>query len=167
MEKFCIVKRRKQGLQDSFPTPLPISEEEFGPWNDDFGPPPEIISNKEPVLSFSLTPAQSRALRSGGILPLLGTDKPKFLNLNLHQEEDGSIVFHFHLDQDHDLTMLKSVQVCQMMQISRNLLNRMVQGGKIKSYKIGRLRRFCIKDIHESLESGSGIKKPFDGKEGS
>ncbi len=152
MEKFCIVKRRKQGLQDPFPLPLPIPEEESGLRNDEFNPSPEIDTREEPVLSLNLTPWQSRTIRSAGILPLLGAETTKTFNLKLHKAEDGSVVFNFHLDHDHNLMMLKPPQVCQMMQISRSLLNRMVQRHKIKSYKIGRLRRFCLKDILATLD---------------
>jgi excisionase family DNA binding protein len=48
--------------------------------------------------------------------------------------------------------MLNPVQVCRMMQISRSLLNRMILEKKIKSYKIGRLRRFFLNDILENLK---------------
>ncbi|MBI5604648.1 MAG: helix-turn-helix domain-containing protein [Deltaproteobacteria bacterium] len=63
-------------------------------------------------------------------------------------------MFNFHLDPDHNLMMLKPLQVCRMMQISQSLLTRLVQKDKIKSYKIGRLRRFCLKDIIEALSQG-------------
>jgi excisionase family DNA binding protein len=150
MEKFCIVKRRRQPIQDPFPASLPIPEEEIGFPHQHFTPLQEIYSLKEPVLSLSLTPGQSRAIRSGGILPILGKETPNSLILNLHQEENGSIIFNFHLDLDHNVEMFKPRQVCRMMQISRNLLNRMVQENKIKSHKIGRLRRFNLKDILEA-----------------
>ena len=155
MEKFCIVKRRKQGLQDHFTSPLPIQEEEPGSRHDKSNLPQEIISSEEPVFSLNLAPWQSGTIRSGGILSLLGAETPKTLNLNLHKEEDGSIVFNFHLDLDHNLMMLKPDQVCRMMQISRHLLERLVKEYKIKSYKFGRLRRFSLKDIIEALGRAS------------
>jgi excisionase family DNA binding protein len=151
MEKFCIVKRRKQSFQDPFPGLLSVEEEELDLWETNINTLKKIHPNHEPVLSFGLTPGQSRTLRSGGILPFLGEDTPKSLNLTMHQEENGSVVFNFHLDLDRDFEMFKANQVCQMMQISRSLLNRMVQEKKIKSYKIGRLRRFSLKDIFEAL----------------
>lgn len=151
MEKFCIVKRRKQTLQYPFPSLLPVEEEEPGLQENNITPLPEPPPSKKPVLSFGLTPWQSKTLRSGGILPFLGKDNPKNLNLTMHQEENGTVVFNFHLDLDRDFEMFKPNQVCQMMQISRTLLNRMVHENKIKSYKIGRLRRFNLKDIFEAL----------------
>jgi excisionase family DNA binding protein len=151
MEKFCIVKRRKQAIRGPFPAPFPFQEEELGAPLNNFTPFKEIYSWKEPVLSISLTSDQSRAIRSGGILPFLEKEIPKSFILNLHQEDNGDMVFNFHLDLDHNVKMFKPHQVCRMMQISRNLLNRMIKENKIKSHKIGRLRRFNLKDILEAL----------------
>jgi excisionase family DNA binding protein len=148
MEKFCIVKRRRQGIQGPFP--FPVLEEETSPRFNGFNLSRKINSREEPSLSLGSVPKQSRTIRSGEI-QLLGTEITKSLNLNLHQEEDGSIVFNFHLDLDHNLTMLKADQVCRMMQISRHLLNRLVKENKINSYKVGRLRRFSLNDIIEAL----------------
>ncbi len=151
MEKFCIVKRRKQNLQDPFPGLLSIEEEEIDFRENKMTSRQKIPPTQKPGLSLSLTPWQSRALRMGGILPVLEKETPTNLNLTMHREENGSVVFNFHLDLDRDFEMFKPNQVCLMMQISRSLLNRMVQENKIKSYKIGRLRRFSLKDILEAL----------------
>jgi excisionase family DNA binding protein len=151
MEKFCIVKRRKQSLQYPFPNLLSLEEEEPDFREATINSLKRFHPNHEPVLSFGLTPWQSRTLQSGGIFPFLEKDTPKNLKLTMHHEENGSIVFNFHLDLDRDFEMFKPNQVCQMMQISRTLLNRMVHENKIKSYKIGRLRRFSLKDIFEAL----------------
>jgi excisionase family DNA binding protein len=154
MEKFCIVKRRKQGIQGPFLFPLPIPEEEPGSRNNGFNPESKFHPWKKQSFSLELTPNQSRTIRSGEI-NLLGAETTKSLNLDLHQEEDGSIIFNFHLDLDHNLMMLKPGQVCRMLQISRHLLNRMVKENKIKSYKFGRLRRFSLTDISEALGQAS------------
>jgi excisionase family DNA binding protein len=152
MEKFCIVKRRKQIIGDPFPAPFPLGEEEVGSLLNNFNPLQEIYSWEEPVISLSLTPGQSRAIRSGGIIPFLEKETPKSFILDLHQDDNGSMVFNFHLDLDHNVKMFKPHQVCGMMQISRNLLNRMIKENRIKSHKIGRLRRFNLKDILEALK---------------
>ncbi len=150
MEKFCIVKRRKQESQGFFPFPLPLSEEEPYSRNNEFNLSKKTISRDGPSFSLGFAPGQVRTIRSGEI-HLLGADTTKSLNLDLHQAEDGSIVFNFHLDLDHNLMMLKPDQVCRMMQISRHLLDRLVKENKIKSYKFGRLRRFSLNDISEAL----------------
>jgi excisionase family DNA binding protein len=151
MEKFCIVKRRKQGFPNPFPLPLLNWEDDLGFGDNAFKPLETLNSREGSVLSLSLTQGQSQAIRYGGILPLLGTETDKTLNLKLDQQQDGSVVFNFHIDPDHNLMMLKPDQVCRMMQISRHLLNRLVKENKINSHKIGRLRRFCLKDIVEAL----------------
>lgn len=135
--------------------PLPVPRLE---WKDVLAarqqasvPPPTGSPGGETVLSLSLTPGQSQAIRHGGILPLLGKETNRSLSLELQQQENGAVVFNFHIDPDRHLMMFKPDQVCRMMQISRHLLNRLVKEEKIKSHKVGRLRRFCLKDIIEAL----------------
>jgi len=53
--------------------------------------------------------------------------------------------------------MLKSEHVCQMLQISRSLLMNLVKSRKIRSYKIGRLRRFLLEDILDYLSKSEEI----------
>lgn len=149
LEKFCIVKRRKKGLDHPFPSFLSFPTEPADP------PPapaqsvqPEVNAEEE-VLAIPLTAAQSRVLRSGGILSVFNGQTPQSFQVDLERREEGSVIFHFHL-QNH--VMLNPLQVCRMMQISRSFLNRMVLEKKIKSYKIGRLRRFFLNDILENLK---------------
>jgi excisionase family DNA binding protein len=151
MEKFCIVRRRKMGQPEPFPLPLPSWEEmppsrqeDLLPWQTRKAPDPS-------VLSLGLTSGQSQAILNGGILSRLGTERSQSLNLELQKNPDGTVVFNFYIDPDHNLMMLKPGQVCRMMQISRNSLNRMVKEKKIKSHKIGRLRRFSLKEIIEAM----------------
>lgn len=165
MEKFCIVKRRRQGIQGPFPFPLPVREEKHGPQYNDLNLSEKINSREDSSLFLELAPKQNRIIRSGEI-HLQGTETTKSMDLNLHQEEDGSIVFSFHLDLDHTLMMLKPEQVCRMMQISRHLLDRLVKEDKIKSYKLGRLRRFYLNDIVEALGRASA-KDPLGFQYGS
>jgi excisionase family DNA binding protein len=158
LEKFCIVKRRKQGLMNSFPSALPFREEKISSWTDSPHPPREDFPKEEPVLSIDLTPTQNRVIRSGGILQLLNTSTPKTFNVDLQHKEDGAIIFNFHLQ---NFMMLNPQQVCQMMQISRSFLNRMILEKRIKSYKIGRLRRFFLNDILENLNGNPVGKKEW------
>jgi excisionase family DNA binding protein len=41
-----------------------------------------------------------------------------------------------------------------MLQISRSFLRKLVKNGTIKSYKIGKLRRFLLEDILDYLSQG-------------
>jgi excisionase family DNA binding protein len=151
MEKFCIVKRRREGLPEPLPVPRLDWKEVVAARQQNPALPEAGTPGQESVLSLSLTPGQSRVIRDGGILPLLATDTGRSLSLELQQQENGAVVFNFHIDPDHNLMMFKPDQVCRMMQISRHLLNRLVKENKIKSHKVGRLRRFCLKDIIEAL----------------
>jgi excisionase family DNA binding protein len=151
MEKFCIVRRRKLGQTEPFPLPLPSLEEAMPSrqeglisWQNRKAPDPSVVS-------LGLTSVQSQAILSGGILPRLGMERAQSLNLELKKNPDGTVVFNFYIDPDQNLMMFKPEQVCRMMQISRNSLNRMVREKKIKSHKIGRLRRFSLKEIIEAM----------------
>ena len=53
--------------------------------------------------------------------------------------------------------MLTSQHVCQMLQISKSLLMNLVKAGKIRSYKIGKLRRFLLEDILDYLSKSEDI----------
>lgn len=149
LEKFCIVKRRKQGLDQPFPSFLSIPTEESDSLSTPASVPAASANDEEGVLAVPLTAAQSRAIRAGGILSLLEGPTPKSFQVDVERAEEGSIIFHFHL---HNHVMLNPLQVCRMMQISRSLLNRMILEKRIKSYKIGRLRRFFLNDILENLK---------------
>jgi excisionase family DNA binding protein len=149
LEKFCIVKRRKQGLDHPYPSFLSFPMDEPDPLPAPSPPTQASVNGEEGVLAIPLTAAQSRAVREGGILSVLEGETPKSFQVDVERGENGSVVFHFHL-QNH--MMLNPVQVCRMMQISRSLLNRMILEKKIKSYKIGRLRRFFLNDILENLK---------------
>ncbi len=147
-------KEEGKEIRVLFPCPCPSGRKNTSPRYNELNLSPKINSREEPSLSLELAPKQSRTIRSGEI-HLQGMETTKSMDLNLHQEEDGSIVFNFHLDLDHNLMMLKPDQVCRMMQISRHLLDRLVKEDKIKSYKLGRLRRFFLNDIVEALGRAS------------
>jgi excisionase family DNA binding protein len=51
-----------------------------------------------------------------------------------------------------------------MLQVSRSFLQKLVHGNKIKSYKLGRMRRFLLEDILEYLSSEVDFMQPSDDK---
>lgn len=53
--------------------------------------------------------------------------------------------------------MLKTGHVCQILQISNSALMNLVKSKKIKSYKIGRLRRFLLQDILDYLSRSEEV----------
>jgi len=129
MEKISIVKRRKKAVQET-------GEGSNNPADKD-----------NQVFTFNLTPQQQELVKSSSHIKTLmdkAADNPA---LDVQQREDGHIVFKFNLEKMETVKMLKSEHVCQMLQISKSLLARLVREKKIKSYKVGRLRRFSLEDI--------------------
>jgi len=102
-------------------------------------------------ISLTLTQEQARALRSNRhLLPLLSGEYA--------QEVEGAdsrgepIVFRFEFDNIAPARLLKPGEVLQMLRISKSFLNGLVRKGRLKSFKIGRLRRFMLDDILAYLE---------------
>ena len=55
------------------------------------------------------------------------------------------------------MKMLTSSDVRDMLQVSRAFLTKLVRVGKLKSYKIGRLRRFSLEDILALLSESTEV----------
>ncbi len=129
MEKISIVKRRKKAV-------LETEEGNSGP-----------ADKGSEVFTFNLTSQQQKLVKSSSHIKSLmdkAADNPA---LDVQQQEDGHIVFKFNLEKMDTVKMLKSEHVCQMLQISKSLLSRLVREKKIRSYKVGRLRRFSLEDV--------------------
>jgi len=125
MEKICIVKRRRIGFVAGAAPRL------------------EMYDPAHPqALTLELTPEQMERVRSSaGFQSLYGTGQaPIFLNL--------------HLETSFSTKMLKSGQICDMLQISKSTLQRLVKAGAFRSHSIGRLRRFAVEDVMEYLSRG-------------
>jgi excisionase family DNA binding protein len=118
MEKICIVKRRK-------PTEVSPLVQESGP----------IAPAPSPLLRVELTSQQSEAVRSNSYFRNLYPDKsaPVFLNL--------------HFGDTHLPKMLRPKEICNLLQVSRNTVDKLAKTGRIKSVRIGRLRRFSVEDV--------------------
>jgi excisionase family DNA binding protein len=106
----------------------------------------EFNDERGHFVSITLTREQSNILSSAEYISDLinGIRKDPFLQLKL--KPDGRVVLSFSLSEPH-LRMLRCTQVCQMLQISRSFLQKLIQQNEINSYKIGRLRRFILEDI--------------------
>jgi excisionase family DNA binding protein len=151
MEKICIVKRRKKYLPEvgvgnsySFADNHAIQKKEgyfLG----------ELPEENKHVLSFGLTPEQNEKIQSNDHIKSLLSGMTRSVSLNVQQCEQGQIVFKFHFDNTETVKMLKPEHVCQMLQISKSFLSKLVTANKIRSYKLGRLRRFSMSDILEYL----------------
>ncbi len=160
MGKICIVKRRKREEQaGSGPSDgadlYMLERHDFEGLKSPDGSP---LSWSHPLLdglsdpedhkfSLELTPAQTEVVRSHSCFKLLLGAEADGSGVNLERTEEGNVVFNFYFRQVYFAKMLTSADVCSMLQISKAFLSRLVRDGELKSYKIGRLRRFSLEDI--------------------
>jgi len=122
MDKICIVKRRKVGFGSS--TALQAELEVQSPVDG---------------LTIPLTQEQMDTVRStNGFKEIYGISQaPIYLTL--------------HLEAPTLSKMLKIEQICDMLQISKTTLAKLVKTGVLKSLKIGKLRRFSSDDVMKYL----------------
>jgi excisionase family DNA binding protein len=165
MEKVCIVKRRQQyaqeeakcTVQDSQNVTLPPGIEVSGTVVDNRHEFPgektveECFDNSRHVVSITMTQEQSNLLQKSEYIKDLLDEKKNDPILDVKLNNEGRIILKLHLNNSLSLRMLRCDQVCQMLQISRSFLQKLIHENKLKSYKIGRLRRFLLEDILEFL----------------
>lgn len=156
MEKVCLVKRRQQYHDNDLihlncDSPLALGTTVFG--NKTFLGQPvveELNDQTGHFVCITMTEEQSIMLKNSEYIRKLiaGDVTDPALNLNLNA--CGQVVLRFSIT-DPCLRMIRSAQVCQMLQISRSFLQKLIHNHSIKSYKIGRLRRFIMEDILDYL----------------
>ena len=147
MEKICIVKRRtniSSELQKEDTYALMNNCDIHSEENYVFEEPNE---NKNHDLSFNLTSEQSELILSNHRIKSLINGEANSFVLNMQKEEKGQTVFKFHFRESDTVQLLKTIEVCHMLQVSSGFLMKLVKGRKLKSYKLGRLRRFSLEDI--------------------
>jgi excisionase family DNA binding protein len=127
MEKICIVKRRKPVQETTLP-PRTASES----------------LDHSQLLSIELTPQQTEIIRNNSYFQ------------HLYTEEKAPIFLNIHFSEGALPRMLRPAELCLMLQVSRHTLDRLVRTGQIKSYRIGRQRRFSSQDVMDYLSSGCG-----------
>lgn len=167
MEKICIVRRRIQ-------IPAPPQQPTFGSEREEKKPAPvstfpllsggngkqhkghcaSAVHDEDHVIRIQLSQDQCKVIRADSCVNHILGRIIGDIDLDLEHYEDGQIVFNFHLKQVQRADMLDGKKVCHMLQISRSFLSRLVKNDQIKSYKIGRLRRFLLEDILEYLSQG-------------
>lgn len=65
----------------------------------------------------------------------------------------GEIRLYVHFNNVCTFRLLSGEEVCRILQVSRSFLKRLAARGDLRSYKIGRLRRFLLEDVLEYLGS--------------
>ena len=113
--------------------------------------PIKVAEGKNEMISFDLTSEQCNSIKSGGFAHYLSHGISKGAAVDVKQREDGHIRLSFYFNRINDPRFLKSRDVCDMLQISRSCLGNLIRNKKLKSYKVGRIRRFLMEDIMEYL----------------
>ena len=146
MGKICIVKRRKREDQCGFGPAedarlyvlekpeleaLKTSDGSSLVWSR---PALEDATGaEEQKFSMELTPTQAEVVKSHAYFKLLLGAEPDGSGVNVERSEDGNIIFNFYFKQVHFARMLTSADVCNMLQISKTFLSRLVKVGRFKS----------------------------------
>lgn len=147
MEKISIVKRRKQGKVSSAIDAGAESK------TSDTGR--KEVSSMAPeerqTISLNLTSEQIGLVRSNDRIMSLLDETLGDAGLEIERGKEGQLILNLNFEKQHAVKMLRPDQACQMLQISRSFLMKLVKEKRIKSYKIGRLRRFSLEDILEYL----------------
>jgi excisionase family DNA binding protein len=171
MEKLCIVKRRQQywqvnnkyAMQNSLSSTLKSNDviANIGPEDstsclrkkraEDFSCFPShaisIAMNQEQTNMLQTSEYIKRLL--DGIIPNTAFD--------IKRNADGLILLNLRFNESPLMRMLRINQLCEILQISRSFLTRIIRDEKIKSYKVGRLRRFLWADVLEYLQSNEQL----------
>ncbi len=150
MEKICIVKRRSSsssGLRQNR-TFMPVNNGEvYGGTDYEFE---NVADDENDNLSLNLTPKQSELMQSNEHLNSFTDHESKSIVLNM-KKVDGQIFLNFNFGEADSMKMLKTKEACRMLQVSSSFLMKLVKEKKLKSYKLGRLRRFSFQDVLDYL----------------
>ncbi|MCF6149515.1 MAG: helix-turn-helix domain-containing protein [Candidatus Kuenenia sp.] len=164
MEKLCIVKRRKQGFLENNFNALSVLSGNTDIHSEGDSTIQESLNDDNNVITFRLTQEQCNVVKSNEYVNSLMNTASNDSLLNLRQQGTGQIIFKFYLEKPDSLKMLKPRQVCQMLQISKSFLKKLILKQKIKSYKLGKLRRVSMDDVLDYLaknvESEAEKNKP-------
>ena len=167
MEKICIVKRRQQHAQTEVKLTIPDNHSNTLPPKVAVSaiasdkPPQfpdkkiveEFVDDSSSVISIIMTKEQSALLQQSEYIKELLKGMKKDPSLDIKIDADGHLSLNFRYNESILLRMLCSNQVCQMLQISRSFLQKLVNEKKLNSYKLGRMRRFLLEDILEYLST--------------
>ncbi|MHC4321548.1 MAG: helix-turn-helix domain-containing protein [Planctomycetota bacterium] len=155
MEKICIVKRRSSvssGLRQSR-TFMPANNREVYDGADyEFE---NIADDDSNNLSLNLTPEQSELMQSNEHLKSFADHDTKSFVLNM-KKVDGQTFLNFNFGEADSMKLLKTKEACSMLQVSASFLMKLVKEKKLKSYKLGRLRRFSFQDVLNYLTENIG-----------
>ena len=127
MEKICIVKRRKEGYREAHALPVAEGREPGG------SPRPVAVP------SVKLTPEQTAPVQSNKQFQ------------ELRRGEANPVIFNLHPQDALPPRLLTPEALSEMLGVSCGTVLKLTRAGVLKSYKIGRLRRFSVADMTEYL----------------
>lgn len=123
----------------------------------------EFVDNSASDISIIMTKEQSNLLQQSEYIKELLSGTKSDPSFDIKLTPDGQLAINFRFNDSLLLRMLAPNQVCQMLQVSRSFLQKLVHENRIKSYKLGRMRRFLLEDILEYLSNDAEFA-PFNGK---
>ena len=171
MEKICIVKRRREYAQTEVKLILPDNQRDTLPSeialssiainnNPEFSDKKiveKFMDKSSSVISITMTKEQSALLQQSEYIKELLSGAKSDPSLDIKLTHDGRISLNYHFNDSLLLRMLSSNQVCQMLQISRSFLRKIINENKLNSCKLGRMRRFLLEDILEYLSNDAEV----------
>lgn len=120
----------------------------------------EFVDNTSSVIAITMTKEQSDLLLQSEYIKELLSGKKSDPALDIKVTPEGRLSLNYRFSDSLLLRMIAPNQVCQMLQVSRSFLQKLVNENKIKSYKLGRMRRFLLEDILEYLSSEVDFMQP-------
>jgi len=103
------------------------------------------------TVSLTLTQEQIKTIRSSS--PLLSVFNGELAGGSAElQYRDEPVTIKFALEQLAPVRLLMSEEVVQMLRISNGFLKTIVRDGRLKSYKVGKGRRYMLEDVLSYLE---------------
>jgi excisionase family DNA binding protein len=142
-------------LSDNLPSEVAISSTAINthPEFSDKKIVEEFMDKSSSVISITMTKEQSDLLQQSEYIKELLSGAKSDPSLDIKLTPDGRISLNYHFNDSLILRMLSPNQVCQMLQISRSFLQKIINEKKLNSYKLGRMRRFLMEDILEYLSN--------------
>ncbi|MCX5842996.1 MAG: helix-turn-helix domain-containing protein [Deltaproteobacteria bacterium] len=173
MEKISIVKRRKKefwetarelspgnhrDMEEHELSEVPTSMLQRSASKAEEGmPTPQYEKYIDETISINLTPEQYDLVKSSQYVKYFLKGEANGVTLDVRKHGNGKIVFNFQFRKVNTVKMLKSEHVCRMLQISKSTLIRLVKLKALRSYKIGRIRRFLFQDILDYLSRSEEV----------
>ena len=174
MEKISIVRRRKECAfelgaerrlrmgphslhgQELIEIPSNMLNQDFKYMKETHNPEAPVPDIND-AISVNLTPEQYDLIKSNRYVKYFLNGDTTGVSLDIQKHTEGQIIFNFQFKKVDIVRMLKAKHVCQMLQISNSMLMNLIKSKKIRSYKIGRLRRFLLQDVLDYLSRSEEI----------